>query len=254
MRNKKLALLAAFIVAGLASYSAFGQAELNWFNTVDAQWESPADADPGTEGIVPYFGADPSIIPGVPDDSTVGALIQIIHDVNADGPSGITNNTFGAGTGVQGDDVVLGATWAGKGAIGIGGIWSDQQSLASLGIPDTAQVFMRIFDRPSPTGVGNPAAGAAHTIPGLLDYPDGGQAEINYPAMAGMQGFFYHDTTPVVVNTLPSGGGIFQYSASSISFDGSTDWSVYAEPIPEPGTFVLAGLGLLALFIRRFRK
>lgn len=214
------------VAVALLSSSVYSQDTLVWFN--DATQNGPD----GTTAVI-----------GTPDNALVGGLVQLIRSV--DGVRDVPSLSDGTTTGIAGDDMILANSmnWFGKGGTG-DGIFADFNTFANLSaLQQTDQIYVRIWDRPSADGNGLQPFNQTYA----------GQTLVNYPAAVGMTGKFYMDGPLQAANAEAQGGGFFNYTFPTTSFNPSTDWNFIGQavPIPEPSTIAFGLLAVGALFVRR---
>lgn len=205
--KKVMTVLAAAMVAG----GAMAQDSLQWFN------------DSSTP--IPFVGptAGLPLIPADGASAALGSMVQLIRVIGALDAAPSTSGDM-TGDGITGDDAVVNTSWVGNG-IGNDPYFYSLATLASLGITLTDSVFVRVYAQPT-SGAGN--------VPAAYDF--GG----------GQNGWYYSDSAPTVVNTLPNSGGVYDHQ---FNIDDQGDWTFVA--VPEPSTMILAGVGVAFLAARR---
>jgi hypothetical protein len=202
MRSKGLILIALVTVLATVSYANFDWGAYWYFYESDGSTWLENDAD-----------------------NSVGAFVQLIHDVDGDG----LDTPVNTGTGISGtsDDTIYWATWFGDNGGGDGAFTGISSPVdVTAGASEDGDIFYaRVWSAPSTSW-----DDLNSTIDGSANYWDG-------------LGYTYSDGSPSTYNmTGPSGS---PYSAN-ITVDGTP------VAVPEPTVVALAALGLL--LIRGFRR
>jgi hypothetical protein len=224
--RKILVVAVAALTVGLIGY----------VSAIDLEWTNDPNVATAPGGVAPPGNYD--------DDPAIGAMVQLIRDVALNGRNAPTYG--GAGTGLTGDDTLLAWSFSGEAFASGGGLWYAN----TAGITSNHTIYVRVFDLPS---------SAAGNLPTPYNYAlDGNFAAIDALynsqfALAGTTvGTFYFDAHLQIAGQFGNPDlGQFNYDWAGPAQNGWT--FLPSTVIPEPSTFLLAGLGCLLFVIRKLR-